>query len=425
MNSYGDVLIVDDDPIVRTVLRGYFDSISAGSVQDAGDGATAANIVRDFPGSFDLIVTDLSMPDEDGVQLLRRLHDQGFRGDVVIASGRDRSIIETAHSLAKGHSLKVRGCISKPLTRCKLDEVFLNDKTPNAPTKHPVELDADTLSLLCTEQRFTPYFQPKIGLRTGKIVGAEALVRAEHEELGYLGAYQLVTAARVHNMMGELTDIMARKAFDQLSLWQGQGINLDLALNVDPRQLCELDLPDRLSRLVRELGLQPSRIIIEVTEESLYSGFLQVMDVLARLRMKGFRTSVDDFGTGRSNIDTLQSLPFTELKIDQSFVFQALTHSFADVAIQTAVKLGKAAGLDLVAEGVETQDQLHYLMDLKIDVIQGYLFGRPMPAAEFERWYRDNDGYAPAGLFKKNAFSQPCPLPDLTNRHTSATLQGN
>ena len=409
MTPYGDVLIVDDDPIVRAVLRGYFEALPVKSVQDAADGAAAADIVRTFAGSFDLIVTDLSMPDEDGIQLLRRLHDQGFCGDVVIASGRDASIIETAQSLANGHSLKVRGCISKPLTKSKLDQVFLTDAASKAPARQPDALGADTLSRLYKEQGIVPYFQPKIAVRTGKIIGAEALVRGEHEEFGHLGAYQLITAARAHKMMGELTDIMARKALEQLSHWQDQGIALDLALNIDPAQLCELDLPDRLSSLVSELGLRPAQIIVEVTEESVASSVLKVMDVLTRLRMKGFRTSSDDFGTGRSNIDTLQSLPFTELKIDQSFVFEALTHSFADVAVQTVVKLASVSGLDLVAEGVETQEQLQYLVDLKVNVVQGYLFARPMPAAEFAKWYRENDGYAPAHLFKKDRI--PATLP--------------
>ncbi|MCP5084894.1 MAG: EAL domain-containing response regulator [Alphaproteobacteria bacterium] len=410
MTLYGDVLIVDDDPIVRAVLRGYFEALPVKSVQAAADGAAAANVVRTFSGSFDLIVTDLSMPDEDGIQLLRRLHDQGFRGDVVIASGRDVSIIETAQSLANGHSLKVRGCISKPLTKSKMDQVFLADNTSKTPVKQPDVFSADTLSRLYKEQGIVPYFQPKIAVRTGKIVGVEALVRGEHEEFGHLGAFPLITAARCHNMMGELTDIMARKALKQLSIWQGQGIALDLALNVDPAQLCELDLPDRLSKLVGEVGVRSSQIIVEVTEESFSSDILKVMDVLTRLRMKGFRTSSDDFGTGRSNIDTLESLPFTELKIDQSFVFKALTHSFADVAIQTVVKLAKVSGLDLVAEGVETQEQLQYLVDLKVNVVQGYLFARPMPAAEFEKWYRDNEGYAPARLFKTERISATLPF---------------
>ncbi len=401
MRAYENVLIVDDDAIVRTVLRGYFEGLSAKHIQDAADGATAAAAVRDFEGSFDLIVTDLSMPDEDGIQLLRRLNSTEFRGDVVIVSGRDTSIIETAISLAKGHHLQVLGCICKPLTKRKLDEVFLASKPSSAPFCAPDMLEAALMRRLFDEDAIVPYFQPKVAVRTGKIVGAEALVRADHDELGHLGAFPLIEAARGHKMMDELTDIMTRKALNQLSVWHKRGLTLDLAVNIDPNQLCELDLPDRLGSLVRELDLRPSQVIVEVTEESLYSNILQVMDVVARLRMKGFRTSSDDFGTGRSNIDTLKALPFTELKIDKSFVFDALTQNFADAAIQTTVKLAKVSGLDLVAEGVETQEQLQYLTDLKVNVVQGYLFARPMPVAEFDSWYEDSDGYAPAHLFQK------------------------
>ena len=226
MNSFESVLIVDDDPIIRTVLRGYFQGLSVDNIQDAADGAAAANLVRDFSGSFDVVVTDLSMPEQDGIQLLRSLHDEGFQGDVVIASGRDASIIETAKSLAKGHNLNLRGCISKPLTKPKLDQVFRATRTSKAPAPLNDALDAGSLSRLFTEHGIVPYFQPKVSVRTGKIVGAEALVRGEHQDFGHLGASQIVTAARSYNMMGALTDIMIRKALEQLSLWLRQGIDL-------------------------------------------------------------------------------------------------------------------------------------------------------------------------------------------------------
>lgn len=401
MTTFRNVLLVDDDPIVRTVLRGYFQGLGVLNIQEASDGATAGHLVQALDGAFDLIVTDLSMPDEDGIQLIRRLHDYGFRGDMVIVSGRDMSIIATAQSLAKGHNLRVRGCISKPLTKGKLDEIFLTEGAQKSHANLPDLLDVASLARLFDDEAIVPYFQPKIAVRTGKIVGAEALVRAEHAQLGHLGAFPLITAARTHQMMDQLTDVMTRKALKQISVWQTQNMFLDVALNFDPQQLCALDLPDRLSGLLGELGIRPSQVIIEVTEDSLYTNLLQVMDVLARLRMKGFRTSSDDFGTGRSNIDTLQSLPFTELKLDRSFVSQALTHKFADTAIQTAVRLAKVSDLDIVAEGVETQEQLQYLTDLKVNVIQGFLFESPMPAADFERSYRENEGYAPARLFHK------------------------
>ncbi|MCP4936323.1 MAG: EAL domain-containing protein, partial [bacterium] len=186
------------------------------------------------------------------------------------------------------------------------------------------------------------------------------------------------------------------KSLLQLRDWDRQGIAINMALNIDPAELCELNLPDKLSGIVGDLGLEPDRVTVEVTEESFHSNYLAVMEVVARLRMKGFCTSADDFGTGRSNMDTLEALPFSELKIDRSFVSKALTHSFADAGARAAVKLAKSLNLKTVAEGVETTEQFDYVAELGVNIIQGFLFARPLPAEEFEAWYLTNGGFAPA-----------------------------
>ncbi len=395
MATYRSILIVDDDPIVRSLLRSYFASLFVKNIYDAADGSVAAEIVRDHLDALDLVITDLNMPGIDGVQFLRNLHDIGFRGDLVIASGESEAILKTAGSLAAGRDLQVRGCISKPLTKNNLDEIFLTDRPTAAPARIRQTIDAVVLAGIINEAGIVPYFQPKVDVRTRKIVGAEALVRGEDKSLGHLGAHQLIPAAREHGLMRDLTNVMITKVLKQQRAWNDRGIELNLALNIDPAQLREMDLPDRLADFAQDLALKPQSITVEVTEESFHSNFLDVMDVVARLRMKGFCTSCDDFGTGTSNMDTLESLPLTELKIDQSFVSKGLTHTFADAAVHAAVRLAKALDLQLVAEGVETTDELDYIAEQGVDIVQGFLFGPPMAAYEFESWYLSNHGYVP------------------------------
>jgi EAL domain-containing protein (putative c-di-GMP-specific phosphodiesterase class I) len=140
-----------------------------------------------------------------------------------------------------------------------------------------------------------------------------------------------------------------------------------------------------MANAVEQVGVPPSQITLEVTETRLLEYGAQALDIFARLRIKGFGLSIDDFGTGASNIDRLQMYPFTELKIDQSFTRGALTDSFARASVEMSVRLAKEMGLKIVAEGVETTEMWDFLAGLGVDEAQGYLMARPLPPAEFAK----------------------------------------
>ncbi len=400
MMTYRSALIVDSDPFVRITAELYLLSSSVRRVYKAAEGKQALEFIQCKGEVIDLVITGLNMCGMDGLQILRGLRDAGFAGHLVIASGQNGSILQAASAIASESKLHLRGVISKPLSKDKLDAVLLVDPPQTAATKQPDEIDAVVLHRLIENFGIIPYFQPKVDVRSLKIVGVEALMRAKDSEAGFLGAHQIIPVAREHDLMRELTREMIAKSLTQLKLWDREGIDINLAINIDPKELHELNLPDKLSDIVEDLRLAASRITIEVTEESFASGFLDIMEVVTRLRMKGFCTACDDFGTGRSNLDTLEILPFTELKIDQSFVSKALADAFADAGARAAVRLAQSLNLKTVAEGVETASQFDYVAGLGVDVIQGYVFAKPMPAEEFAGWYRSNNGFVPAPHMK-------------------------
>ncbi|MGI9464491.1 MAG: EAL domain-containing protein, partial [Aestuariivirgaceae bacterium] len=182
--------------------------------------------------------------------------------------------------------------------------------------------------------------------------------------------------------------------------WQGQGLSINIAINIAAELLSDLDFPDRLSAKIDAAGLRPSDFIFEVTDSSVLKGSSDPLEVLARLRIKGFGLSIDDFGTGHSNIDQLKKFPFSELKIDRSFVQGARNDNLSRAIVDAAVMLGRELNMQLVAEGVETPDDWNFVARHGVDEVQGFYVAKPMPADDFQKWYGENGGVfsAPEGL---------------------------
>jgi len=148
---------------------------------------------------------------------------------------------------------------------------------------------------------------------------------------------------------------------------------------------------------VRNSGIDKSRFIFEVTEAGVLDANARTMEVLARLRIKDIDISIDDFGTGFSNMEQLKKFPYSELKIDQAFVANGLNDPFANASVHASVTLGRELNMRLIAEGVETREQWDYIADQGIDQIQGYFIAKPMPAADFQDWYQQRGGIVDIG----------------------------
>jgi diguanylate cyclase (GGDEF)-like protein len=232
------------------------------------------------------------------------------------------------------------------------------------------------------------WFQPKVDLRTGAPVGAEALVRWSHPELGLVGADEFVPAAEQSGLIRQLTFSVIETAVAAAATWHARGHPITVAVNVSPRWLHELGLPTRLAAALRVHGLQPSQLVIEITESSVMEDPAATMRALADIRALGVGIALDDYGTGYSSLAVLKDLPVTEIKIDQSFV-RSMADSAPDALIvASTIDLAHGLGLKVVAEGIENAAIAERLTALGCDTGQGYHFGRPMPAAEFASWLR-------------------------------------
>ena len=232
-------------------------------------------------------------------------------------------------------------------------------------------------------------YQPKVELATGHVVGVEALVRWQHPERGRLGPDSFVPLAEQTNQIAALTRWVMRHAVTQWRRWRADGLEMTIAVNFSGRNLDEIDFPDVLEAFCRADDVSCSQFVIEITETSTASDEIKMMDIATRLRLKGFHISIDDFGTGYSSLVQLQRLPFSEMKIDKSFVIQCSTSRESLVIVKSIIDLAHNLNLKVVAEGLETLETLELLRRLGCDLVQGYYVGRPMEGERLPAWVRD------------------------------------
>ena len=379
--SYAQALIVDDDPVFRALAEDMVLDAGVQSVELADNGLDALAKL-DAGYAPDILICDLNMPAHDGVSLIRSLADRRFPGKVLIISGEDLSIIETVAKLARMQGLNIIGSIRKPLTPDALEAVFA--RTAPAPKKADLApAQPSLLDAAINRGALHPFFQAKVSMSTGVITGAEALARIAVTPTEFANPVPYVELAERNNRIDDLTIALTRIVAKHTKTFFSAGKPLPVSINISPISLQRRDFPDIFADAVQAAGVPCSQITLEVTETRLVEYGPDALEVMSRMRIKGFGLSVDDFGTGWSSLDRLQMYPFTELKIDQSFTRGVLTDTFARACVETSVRLAKELGLKIVAEGVETVEMWNFLADLGIDEAQGYLMAKPMASGDF------------------------------------------
>jgi diguanylate cyclase len=234
------------------------------------------------------------------------------------------------------------------------------------------------------------HYQPKLHLPTGCVVGAEALVRWEDPARGLVPPDRFIPLAEQAGLMGALTAWVLRQALVQTVAWRDQGLAMGIAVNVSASSLRESGFPDLVADLLRETGVPPDVLTLEITEDTVMSDRERCLDVLHRLRSFGIRISVDDYGTGHSSLAYLKELPVDELKLDRSFISTMNDDQRLAAIVESTIGLAHSLGLPIVAEGVETLDVRDRLTTAGCDLIQGYLLTRPLPGADLTTWLAEN-----------------------------------
>lgn len=389
--SQTSCLIVDDDPFMLTALGKILESIGVGSVIRTDSAQDALKYIANRNNHIDIVISDLNMPEMDGIQLLRHLGSLGLDFSVILISGEDPRLLESVETLGAQQNLKILGSLSKPVRRDDLEALLRSyepnkEDTPNGPG---AMVFAHELQTAIINGDIDVHFQPQVNISDGRIIGVEALARWQHPDKGWIPPGIFIGIAEKYNMIRELTDIVFQKSITEAAHLRSLGFQITMSINYSAQVLCSLELPEVLSETLNSSGLEPHHIIIEVTESSLAQDMSITLDILTRMRLKGFGLSIDDFGTGFSSLEQLKQIPFTELKIDRSFVHQANQHQSSLAILESSIALSKRLGIHCIAEGVETLEDWDLVKDLGCDYVQGYYTARPMPAGKFIEWAKD------------------------------------
>jgi len=234
------------------------------------------------------------------------------------------------------------------------------------------------------------YYQPKFDVEQQKVVGAEALLRWNHPTHGFVPPLTFVQLAEHSGLIHALSKWVIERAFADSIEFNNSGINISIAINLSAYFLQDIKFEDNIKDLLRQYQVNPYKIIFELTESAMFINSMKTMSLLRWLTELGFRISVDDFGTGYSTLTNLRKLPISELKIDQSFVGNITTDMEDASIVDAMIGLGASLDIDVVAEGVETQEVLDALKESGCHTIQGYLINKPVPLGSFIEWMRSH-----------------------------------
>src|SRR5512139_78923 len=389
--GHGALLVVDDDPVVLQQMAAMLATLGVAEVLTASNGMDALRLLNERNGSVEALVCDLNMPGMDGVELIRLFGRSGYRGGLVLMSGADEKVLSTVGKLADLQGLRVLGQVQKPVTPEQMTGLLSRRGKPRPrkrPASAPLEASPQAIRDGIARDEFTVWFQPKVDAGTLMPVGVEALARWQHPLHGILSPDVFIGVAEREGLVGELSQILASKALMEGARLHEAGFRLSIAVNLSGLWLDDLQLPDFMLATTQAAGLRPADLILEVTETGVMKELTTALDVLTRLRLKGFGLSIDDFGIGYSSFEQLDRIPFTELKLDRSFVHKGSTDATARAILQGSMDMARRMALATVAEGVETDADLELVRAMGCDRVQGYLIAAPMPTAELIAWLR-------------------------------------
>ena len=389
------ILVIEDEKSVRENILDLLEAEDFDTIAAANGRIGVELAVSEVP---DLILCDLMMPEIDGYGVLIALREESVTANIPF-------IFLTARAaradFRQGMELGADDYLTKPFTRDELLSAIASRLSKQANLTRKVStFETQTISPKAQMienylrrtlerrhfQQFLVYYQPIVDLSSGKIIAAESLLRWQHPELGMVSPTELIPLAESTGLILPIGDWVLKNACKQTKLWHDAGFHeLRVAVNLSSHQLIQPDFSLKVMKFLLVNDLLPNCLELELTENIIMQDVNSAISTMKEVHSSGVKIAIDDFGAGYSALIYLKQLPIDTLKIDRYFI-QDIANDSQKAAITTAlIEMGRNLNIQTVAEGVETEQELNFLRRYKCDAMQGFLFSRPLPPAEFEK----------------------------------------
>lgn len=388
-------LVLDDDPLILQTITEILKT-SGIEVMATSSATEFFELLDNWKPQY--VATDLLMPDVDGIDVIKQLSSIKSDTQLIILSGVETGILEAAERTAIENRLALVGVLSKPFTPSELRTMltktaWISEDKDSKPYSPVISISDLEIGLLGNELNFE--CQPKINCSSGLIDGFEVLARWNHAEHGFIPPDAFITLAEENGYIDALTLKLTTSALKWFAMFRQTLLNdyatlfsdrVHLAINISAQLLTKPELFESIEKQCLKLDIPLHRIVLEISETSIMEDYQSALRFITNLRLKGFQLAIDDFGTGYSSLLQLVRLPFSELKIDKSFVLTATESAESRTVIKAIIDLGHQLGLSVTAEGIENDSTLELIRYLGSDNAQGFGLARPMSTDAIPAW---------------------------------------
>ena len=403
------VLIVDKEAVQRVILARCVEMLGwkADTAANLGEAIDKFSV-----RPHNVVVIDLGLGKRDSLHLLRHLSHTNADPSLIFISGPGDRTQANSLQTARDLGLRVAGSLTRPIDPYRLHALLLSNPLHPRAEHRPASgyPNAQDLDRALRDDEIHTEYQAKTDLLTGEIVGVEALARWHSPTFGVISPEHFVPIAEQSDLINRLTFRVLEDAIVACRRWREVRPDCSVAVNISPHVLANSGLMAMVDAILGQHRMPPGALITEVTESTLISNLPAATEALTRLSIKGVRVSMDGFGTGYSSLSSLLRMPFAELKIDRSFIGACHTDPEAWKLVRATVSLARELGMNVVAEGIETEDVSDRLRDVGCDLGQGWYFGRPMQGDAMLRCLSPRD----PRLTIRKSMSEATPPADTT-----------
>ena len=385
-------LVAETDTAERLATAVMLGHLGAVNITQAPDGHTALRCFQNsFQPTIDIAVIDLALPGMDGLELIRSLATLKTQARLIVTGAQSGGLMFSIETMAQAYGVELLGAITKPVSVAKLESLLNNYVPPAVVSNQPKgpTFSFAQIGIGLQARQFEPFFQPKIELETGQVKGLEAFARWRHPEFGVLGPSSFIGALEQNQRVDFLDWSMIEKSVERCRYFHDRGLPISISINLSPVTLAHPQFIQQITACVGRHRVMPDYVTFEMPESSVLVSDPSFIERLVRLRMMGYGLAIDDYGTGRSNLQLLARVPFSELKIDRSFVDGASKKRALSVVLSTCLGLARSLERQSVAVGVETRQDWDFLQRLGCTYAQGYHIAKPMEAEAFPGWLED------------------------------------